>query len=83
MRVNKSRKREWDFMDTPKKRNPHREAERFSRRVNGYLPKISYWTKEWESHMEDLNEEGMKRAEEKLMYFFRRQLELNKKDEAI
>jgi hypothetical protein len=33
--------------------------------------------------MEDLNEEGMKRAEEKLMYFFGRQLELNKKDETI
>jgi hypothetical protein len=72
MRVNKSRKREWDFMDTPNQRNPH-----------GYLPKISYWTKEWESHMEDLNEEGMKRAEEKLMYFFGRQLDLNKKDETI
>jgi hypothetical protein len=64
------RKREWDFMDIPNKRNPH-----------GYLPKISYWTKEWESHMEDLNEDGMKRAEEKLMYFFGKQLELNKKNE--
>lgn len=57
-------------MDIPNKRNPH-----------GYLPKISYWTKEWESHMEDLNEDGMKRAEEKLMYFFSKQLELNKENE--
>ena len=72
MRVNKSRKREWDFMDVPNKRYP-----------DGYLPKISYWMKEWESHSEDLNEKGMKKAEEKLMYFFSKQLDLNKKNETI
>lgn len=55
-------------MDTPNRKYP-----------DGYLPKISYWMKEWESHSEDLNEEGMKKAEEKLMYFFGRQLDLNKK----
>ena len=59
-------------MDVPNKRYP-----------DGYLPKISYWMKEWESHSVDLNEEGMKRAEEKLMYFFSKQLDLNKKDETI
>lgn len=64
--------KEWRFMDTPNRKYP-----------DGYLPKISYWMKEWETHSEDLNEEGMKKAEEKLMYFFSKQLELNKKNETI
>jgi len=55
-------------MDVPNKRYP-----------DGYLPKISYWMKEWEAATEDLNEKEMKRAEEKLMYFFSKQLELKEK----
>ena len=46
--------KEWRFMDTPNRRYP-----------DGYLPKISYWMKEWETHSEDLNEKGMKKAETK------------------
>ena len=68
----RGRKREWDFMDVPNKRYP-----------DGYLPKISYWMKRWEAATEDLNEKEMKNAEDKLMYFFGRQLELKEKDETI
>jgi len=62
----RGRKREWDFMD--------------NRYKNGYLPKISYWMKRWEAATEDLNEKEMKNAEDKLMYFFGRQLELKEKE---
>tara|TARA_B110000444_G_C18686846_1_gene522373 strand:- start:244 stop:402 length:159 start_codon:yes stop_codon:yes gene_type:complete len=45
---------------------------------NGFLPKISYWMTKWDSAAEVKDEESMKRAEEKLMYFFQRQMNLNK-----
>tara|TARA_Y100000389_G_C17425008_1_gene499045 strand:- start:1248 stop:1634 length:387 start_codon:yes stop_codon:yes gene_type:complete len=45
---------------------------------NGFLPKISYWMEKWDSAAEVKDEESMKRAEEKLMYFFQRQLEISK-----
>jgi len=45
---------------------------------NGFLPKISYWMEKWDSAVEVKDEESMKRAEEKLMYFFQRQLEISK-----
>ena len=45
---------------------------------NGFLPKISYWMEKWDSASEVQDEVQMKRAEEKLMYFFQRQLEISK-----
>lgn len=48
---------------------------------HGFLPKISYWMGKWEDAAESRDEESMKTAEKKLMYFFGRQLELNKKDQ--
>ncbi len=61
--------KEWRFMDTPNRKYP-----------DGYLPKISYWMKEWETHSEDLNEVGMKKAETKLLYFMSRHLEVKRKE---
>jgi len=47
---------------------------------HGFLPKISYWMGKWEEAAESRDEESMKTAEKKLMYFFARQLQLNKED---
>lgn len=48
---------------------------------HGFLPKISYWMGKWEEAAESRDEECMKTAEKKLMYFFGRQLDLNKEDQ--
>ncbi len=48
---------------------------------HGFLPKISYWMGKWEEAAKVRDEESMKNAEKKLMYFFGRQLDLNKKDQ--
>mgnify|MGYP001175705691 FL=1 len=48
---------------------------------HGFLPKISYWMGKWEEAAEVRDEESMKTAEKKLMYFFGRQLDLNNKDQ--
>jgi hypothetical protein len=45
---------------------------------NGFLPKISYWMERWDTAAKVKDEVQMKRAEEKLMYFFQRQLEISK-----
>ena len=45
---------------------------------NGFLPKISYWMEKWDTATKVKDEVQMKRAEEKLMYFFQRQLEISK-----
>ena len=45
---------------------------------NGFLPKISYWIEKWDTAAKVKDEVQMKRAEEKLMYFFQRQLEISK-----
>lgn len=44
---------------------------------HGYLPKISYWMGKWEAAAKVRDEESMKAAEKKLMYFFVQQLKLN------
>ena len=43
---------------------------------HGFLPKISYWMSKWEEAAESRDEESMKTAEKKLMYFFARHLTL-------
>jgi hypothetical protein len=48
---------------------------------HGFLPKISYWMGKWEEAAKVRDEESMKNAEKKLMYFFGRQLDLNKEDQ--
>lgn len=48
---------------------------------HGFLPKISYWMGKWEEAAKVRDEESMKNAEKKLMYFFGRQLNLNKEDQ--
>ena len=45
---------------------------------NGFIPKISYWMEKWDTAAKVKDEVQMKRAEEKLMYFFQRQLEISK-----
>ncbi len=45
---------------------------------NGFLPKITYWMEKWDTAAKVKDEVQMKRAEEKLMYFFQRQLEISK-----
>ena len=45
---------------------------------NGFLPKISYWMEKWDTAAKVKDEVQMKRADEKLMYFFQRQLEISK-----
>ena len=48
---------------------------------HGFLPKISYWMGKWEEALESRDEESMKTVKKKLMYFFGRQLDLNKEDQ--
>ena len=45
---------------------------------NGFLPKIYYWMEKWDTAAKVKDEVQMKRAEEKLMYLFQRQLEISK-----
>jgi hypothetical protein len=56
--------KEWRWMDD---RHPH-----------GFLPKISYWLEQWKDASENMDETRMKYCEEKLLYFMKRQLQINK-----
>jgi len=48
---------------------------------HGFLPKISHWMGKWEEAAKTVDEEQMKYCESKLMYFFKRQLEINNSDQ--
>jgi len=54
-----------------------------SKYPHGYLPKISYWMKQWEDAAKEVNEERMKYCESKLFHFMSNQVTVMKIDRDV